>query len=567
MPPTVLKIVQHKHSVKRSQANSERPQVDATQPRERKSSLLFVHRDLHNAQTKFNATESGLIKRHLAQRHERKRKGQTRLELHPLTGRILSRFGDEELADRKDENDAKQQTGDAVPADPSTSGKRIRIDSVQETTLSIHDLGRGSLDPFTASCDHSPGLARLLYLYGQNLLPLARTVSSEWDWADRLPVIQSSPMLSFAIGAYVSAFFTGMRQGSRGVVLPPPVERGRPLLWPMPTWFQYYCRAIEMLNQALSNQNDADKHAIFHTITFLLRLSILFGDGITGRVHIKAFEHVARLQGRDTRAVSRDLAVTKINLITLFLYKEVLFKTVKGYSDSGESDYTIKPDVSKWTDDHEWHKFQGMLFCRSLTWNAQAPGAIVHEHARANILRLDPGSDQRLGNSFAAFVKHYQVALYLWHYLVGIALDTSLPKIRYHLDEIKQYLRRVDLRAMESDAPRTVFMILFIGAFASRGQVERRWFIEKLATARVQLRIMRDIHYQLSGFCDPIHCQPILLEEILIEIKQVRDGVHTVRKRDLYQGEVYLPSFGPTPMSKSPNLKTPLRVLESIENG
>ncbi|KAJ9659322.1 hypothetical protein H2198_003198 [Neophaeococcomyces mojaviensis] len=508
-------------------------------------------KDNPNTKRARSTQEHEQIKQHLAQRHQKKRKVQKKLDLHPSINRILNQSSTDD-----DEGETSEES--VMPGDSET------VTTITgPASLNMNTIGTGALDPFTPiiapTYTSTAETMRLLFLYCKHLRPLARNVHSNWDWIDNLAEIQASPLLSCAVTAYASAFFTGMKYGSRGVALPPNPERGRSLLWPIPAWFRLQTQALSLLNEALLDKSRALENDVFHTVVFLFRLAVLFGDGLTANMHYKALRQVAHVQCRDLAEIRRELAVTRVNFITVYLYKAALVMVPQEAPSEDHPDCLIEPDRSFWVDDNEWNKFSGMLFGRYLTWHARSPGGAPQEEASLNILRLDPTSARLSNDLFVPLVKTYQVALYLWSYLSNIAYDTTLPKIQLHVAELEQYLEQTDLVKLELQAPKVVFILFFVGAFASRGSSARKWFIEKLANAHIRVRYMRDVHAELAGFCDPIHVMPVLLEEILIEITQVREGKKTVSKRDLYQGEFFWPSHGPSPMSKTPDLETPIR--------
>ena len=564
MPPKSLKIVQHKHSAKSCVTPTTQGECA---PTTRSGPLLFVHRDQENVQGVRSARELEQIKQHLAQRHQKRRKVQQKLEIHPSINRILRQPTTDDDGDQTVHEDAMSlaPTSDRSTLEASQGPFGSSIESSSRDALSANMISDGALDPFTPLQEPSLEVRRLLFLYCKQLRPLARTVSSEWDWIGNLGEIQSSPMLTYAIASYASAFSTGMRSGARGVALPPMPERGRPALWPMPIWFRFQTQALSLLNTALLDKQNGATMEIFHTIVFLFRLAVLLGDGLTANMHFKALRQVAKMQGRDAEDLSRELVVTRINFITLYLYKAALVKKRQRVITQEYPDYVIEPDREKWTDENEWNKFQGMLLCRSLTWNARSPGSLPQTEARRNILRLDPTSARLSDDILHDVVRMYQVALYLWGYLTSIAFDTSFPKIRFHANELEQYLRQSDIERIEINAPKVVFILFFVGAFSSRGDPIRKWFISKLATTRIQVRYMRDVHAELDGHCDPMHCAPILLEEMLLEIRKAKEGTKLISKTDLYQGTFYEAKHGQTPMSKSPDLETPIRDLEEPE--
>lgn len=560
--------MQHNHFGKYSQTTTTSTQVGPA-PTTRSGPLLFVHRDQDNVRAARTTKELEQIKRHLAQRHQKKGKGQRKLDVHPSVDRILreplNHGVDHDNYSAHGEAVSLTQTGDRHALLAAQGSFVSFTESSIRSALNANIISDGILDPFTPFQESTSEIRRLLFLYCRHLRPLAGTVDSEWNWIESVGKIQSSPMLTYAVAAYASAFFTGLKSGSRGIALPPVPEKGRQSLWDMPTWFRFQTQALASLNIALLDREQLARSQVYHTIVFLFRLAVLFGDGMTANMHYKALRQVAQLQGPEAEDISRELAVTKVNFITVFLYKGVLIKKKRRAITQEQPRYTIEPDQDWWTDETEWNKFQGMLFCRSLTWNARSPGSLPQTDARRNILRLDPIAARLSDTVFSDMVRMYQTALYLWTYLTSIAFESSSPKIRLHFKELEQYLRQPEIERTEVNAPRVVFLLFFVGALSSRGFAVRKWFIDKLAESRIQIWYMSDIYAELDGHCDPMHCVPVLLEEVLMEIRQAREANVPISKRDLYQGTSYHPARGPTPMSYSPDLETPIRDLETSE--
>lgn len=525
--------------------------------------LLFVHRDSVTIQVKPSVSESGKIRQHLAQRYEKRRLSQRRITIHPSVARIVDEIPQEEEEDDMQESKADVIDLHEASVPPKRRRKRNTLALVagrsNQHSLIPNKVNHGILDPFAPSLDLSPDQKHLLFVYCKHLRPLARAVSEDWDWTDSLSEIQSSPMLTCAISAYASAFWTGLKQGARELALPPEPEKNRKHLWPMPLWFRFQTQSLTLLSQALMNRRRGDDHEIYHTILFLFRIAILMGDGITGRMHFRALQHLSNLQQQQMSNLSYDLAVTKINIVTLYLYKDSMVKTKPNNNEGDHFQYTIEPERQKWTDEHEYNKFQAMLFGRFMTWSCHNPSAVVYEEACTAVLKANPEVKKFPGHMFTSLVKHYQIALYLWSYLTNIAYDPSLSKVRLHVEELVQYLRHEHFQRLEQAAPKVIFILLFVGAYASRGYVHRQWFAERLARAQLQVSYMQDVYDALDGFCDPWHCVPVVLEEILIDVRKARDCKALVSKRDLYRSQSDSPRRGSVPWLSSPDLGTPVR--------
>lgn len=559
MPKKGLKFVQHKHYDQPiASSGSNAKLVEQRKP------LLFVHRDSNTVHVKPSATESEKIRRHLAQRYGKKRTLQKHVEIHPSVNRILRRPSreDDQIVETKAEGGrSEDEVSTSSWISTQTSAFLSPSRSLTKAVLT-NSLDDGILDPFTQLQETSADTRRLLFFYFKHLRPLARTVSPDWDWVDNVAEIQTSSMLIHAISAYSSAFLLGIKQGARELALPPMPEKNKAPLWMIPCWFRLQAKALSLLNQALLAPATSMKNETYHTITFLFRLAVLFGDGVAAKMHFNALQRITQFQGRQAETLSHEFVVTKINFITLYLYKESMVKKMSQRLTEEHPGYAIEPDRPRWTDENEWNKFQAMLFGRHMTWLSGAPSAVVREEARLAILRLDSKSMQFTEDVFSGLVKHYQIATYLWTYLTNIVFDPTLPKIRLHVEELVRYIRQQEFLHLEQTTPKVVFILLFAGAYASRGCLRRPWFIERLTQTHVQVKYMHDIHNELDGFCDPIHCMPVVLEEILIEIRKIRDGDMVVNKRELYQNGFELPRRGSNPLSHSPDLKTPIRVFQ-----
>lgn len=560
-----LKFVQHKHPEHPEQSRSSGSDVNAVK---QGKPLLFVHRDSDTVHVKSSAKESEKIRRHLAQRYEKKRTLQKHVEIHPSINRILRQPSGEDDHVHEPKTDARPSNREFATSNwiaTRNSASLSPTQSIKNAELK-NLLGDGIFDPFTPLQETSADTRRLLYFYFKHLRPLAQTVSPEWDWIDNAAKIQSSSMLIHAISAFSSAFLLGVRQGARELALPPMPEKNKVPLWTIPLWFRSQAKALVLLNQALLKPTQLMQSEIYHTIIFMFRLAVLFGDGIAAKMHFDALRQIAQLQGRKVIELGHEFAVTKINFITLYLYKESLIKRTSPKLTEEQPGYTIEPERPKWTDEYEWNKFEAMLFGRVMTWHSSPPNAFVREEARQAVLRRDSTSIRLSEEAFVSLVKHYQVATYLWTYLTNIVFDPTLPKVRLHVEELVRYIKQDGFLHAKQNAPRVLFILLFVGAFASRGCLHRQWFIEKLARTQVQVRYMRDIYDELDGFCDPFHCMPIFLEELLIEIRKAKDSKITVNKHELYQSGFELPRRGLSPLSHSPDLETPLRVSEDNEN-
>lgn len=524
--------------------------------------FLFVHLDSDKPPKAPSKNDAEKIKRHLARRRgDSKGRSYKHLDIHPSISRIVSRPAAE----------GKHRWRPARPPAVKASEEKkaeaiVQYEDVQTQTSSAltTTTGTTSLDPFTSLDTTSLEVQPLLLLYCQILRPLAATISTKWEWADNLSQIQASPMLQNAVIAYASAFSTGMRSGARGVVLPPAGDRNP--LWQTPAWFQYQARAVQLLNESLTDRDRITDSDVYLTILFLLRLSILFGDGATGRMHLKALQHVAKAQGKDHGNFTDELAVSNFNIISTYLYKSALVRQ-KVHVDSNTSSFVIAPDRNQWTDDHEWQKLESMLLCRGLMWQGRSAGPDMQMETQRNLLLLEPTAANLDTETFEQLAKHYQTALYLFSYLSHVSFDTTSAHIRVYTEELESYLKSRTFARLEIIMPKVGFVLLFICAFANRGHIARKWCIDRLAASSVQPSYMGELHALLEEFFEPGHCMPMLLEEVLKEILEKRTGRSDITKVELYRGKAHLPRYGRVPLSWSPDLSTPILDASEPEDG
>lgn len=540
MPLQVCRSVQKKH--KNTQYDAE----EANKP----TPLLFVNKGQHNLGSDQSIEEQIAIKLHLSQR-QRKRNYHKPIRFHTSTQKILKQDdGSKGIGAVLTESRLVAQLAQAQKYE-NRKAAEITTDEASQLSQSI---GTTLLDLFVADSGRHQDSARLTFLYLQHIRPLAATVSPEWDWIGNVAEIKASEMLTDAISAYTAAFFDGIKGGAQGIVLPPfpRKEQGKHSLWELPSWFRYYNQCLTTLNQVLLDPRQGSRSDVYHTILFLLRLTILFGDGPSANMHFKALRQVARLQGKSLTSLTHEASVTQVNFVTLFLYKAAMIKTAKSQLTSDCPAYTIEPDRSQWTDQREWTKFAGMLYGRSLTWNANALNALPTHEAQQIVQRLEPSSRQLPPNVLCAVTRHYQLSLFLWSYLAGINYDPSLPKIKLHTSELEEYLRSANTSLLERFVPRILFFLCFCGVYGSRGQPVRPWFIQRLSSTTIQVDTMRDLWAEFENFTDPAHSMPVLLEEIL----------HEMGKKDIYSGGCYRRWYGLSPIDHDPDLQAPLRIAQ-----
>lgn len=540
MLPKSRRSVQKKHPKRSPKWEGTNPGTNSVSP----APLLFVNKGQHNLRAERSIEEQTAIKIHLSQRQSQ-RNHQKPISFHASTQRILNQN------EEKGIDEINIQLANRLTQSPrSTHNQRSLATIANQFPVLCQPLGTTVLDPFVPETVVDRDVIKLLILYLRHIRPLAATVSLQWDWIENASEIQTSEMLSNAIAAYTSAFFSGMKGGSQSVVLPPVPEKGRQPLWEIPQWFRYYTKCLSLLSEGLTDQVSSGE--VFHTILFLLRLTVLFGDGPAANMHFKALRQVALVQGRSLTMLGHEASVTQVNFITLFLYKAAMVKTATNRITEEHPDYVIEPDKTQWTSEREWTKFAGMLYGRSLTWHAKAVDVVSARETQQIVLRLDPGTRQLPTDTFENLARHYRIGLFLWSYLVGINYDPSLPKIKLHVSQLEEFLKSRNTVLLESVAPKIVFFLYFCGTYGSRGQPCRDWFIHRLLSTKIQVRTMRDLWAELENFADPAHCMPILLEEIL----------HEMGRSDIYSGGRYCKWYGPNPMVYEPDLQTPIRELQ-----
>lgn len=443
----------------------------------------------------------------------------------------------------------------------------------QRSTITSHpgksalaNTGTHLIDPFSPTQDQLNEVASLLVRYHQQIIPLVKTISSSWYWIDNASQLLAMPALRLAIAAYTSAFFSLVEHGPRAVCLPPIPERGEQSLWPIPPWFRLQTQTLTLLKNALSVDKDLNKPETFHTILFLFRLAILLGDGCMANVHVKALQKAYSESGGNIHDLNCELAVVKINLVSVYQYKDVMVKVVYQSENRDQSYYSIEPDRAHWIDDDRWRKLQTHLLCRSLTWQGRTLQHTILEEARVNVLHLDPGTDRMADESLFELLKAYQSALFLWSYLTLINFSPTDSKVRTGIQELEQFFEEIDPRSLHEYAPRIAFFLLFVSAYASRGDSRHKRFIAQLGQLNPQIVHIKDLCSRLEVWCDPLQVAPILLEELLVEVRQVNNYSSILDESELVQETPHQPGYGPTPTT-APNLQTPLReVIQHIDH-
>ena len=170
-------------------------------------------------------------------------------------------------------------------------------------------------------------------------------------------------------------------------------------------------------------------------------------------------------------------------------------------------------DRKHWPENGEWERVQSHFEGRMLLWNDCSKK--IQPETSAAVARLG-------GEGLEVC---YQIALYLITYLNGISFNTGI--VRLHLWDL---YARLQGKLVKSTM---LFNILLIGALASRGFVERVWFVEKLA--EFDIRYMDEVWDLLSNFTDTWGMRISLIKDIweeVLEKRAVGGGCTVVRRHE-----------------------------------
>ncbi len=163
--------------------------------------------------------------------------------------------------------------------------------------------------------------------------------------------------------------------------------------------------------------------------------------------------------------------------LTLF---RVVVKEQVGSSDT-RFKMMVEIDRKCWQSDRDWHRHHMSLGGRLFTLRADRPWEHLQKDSADAIARIDPQSTLLTEGQFIEIQYCHQIALYLSHYLNAICYDTGTSEIRTALQLLHSKLSYMNLESTRQYCNSTLFHVLLQGAMASRGHVERAWFVRMLS--------------------------------------------------------------------------------------
>lgn len=343
----------------------------------------------------------------------------------------------------------------------------------------------------------------LLQVYFQKIRPAVFSLSRSWIWIDDPSLVLSSPVLTYAICAFTSAFTVGSQYGLDKLCLPPEARvsshtqetTATDTLWSMPEWFRFQAQAISLLRHHLSLPADSSRpvqKSELHAILFLMRLHVMLGNQGAANMHMSAInsatENAAILP--DLRI---DMAMWRVNFVLALNHPAAIrtrpYVPAMSHTQQGP---LLDIDLNQIPDVVEQGKVYRLLMDRSIIWRYTSPTQTTVPYASESLIQdhvtidaqgyamLHPSSTQGIRICLL-------IARYLFAYLRYIDADTTLGCIRELVPELQSRLssllesQRTGVDVLWSQFPHVMTYLLFAGAFASRGaENEKIWFTRRL---------------------------------------------------------------------------------------
>lgn len=198
-----------------------------------------------------------------------------------------------------------------------------------------------------------------------------------------------------------------------------------------------------------------------------------------------------------------------------------------------------------------------------LVWRADSPsGQLVSVTAPA-IARMDAGSVCLENNDLLEIQRCYQIALFLSIYLNNINFNTATPRVRANVLEMKSRLSVLDISTMACLCRCTLFNLLMAGAMATRGFIERDWFIRKIATHYTDVIRIDHVYRLLAEFIDPLHLVYHAVEDVWVDVAGFRSTFSIdLQVWDLPTPDEIYEIENLRPMNYSPDLSKPVDLVE-----
>ncbi len=211
------------------------------------SPFFFIQLSQGDGKVHRNSQTAEAVRYHLADRKRRNRVVNSALLRDPSVKRISSGW-----------QEFKEES--SVAGSPPDSDLEGQHEDMQLTK------------PVSCSTQH---LDRLLKVYVQKVVPIARAFSRKWKWCGDLDHIKAVPMLSYAAAAYASAFcmtFDRQEQNISGL------------------WLDLETRSLCWLRRALKTGESREEW--MPAMTLLMRLARLLGDAETADLHAQALQQM-----------------------------------------------------------------------------------------------------------------------------------------------------------------------------------------------------------------------------------------------------------------------------------
>jgi len=181
---------------------------------------------------------------------------------------------------------------------------------------------------------------------------------------------------------------------------------------------------------------------------------------------------------------------------------------------------------------------------------------------------MDSSSQYLPDNDLLEIQRCYQIALFLSIYLNNISFNTAATRVRSNVLEMKSKLSRMDLSVLTCLCHTTMFNLLMVGAMATRGFLERDWFICNVATHYTDVVRMDHVYRLLAEFIDPLHIVYNAVEDTWEDVTKFRTTFavgpqpwDVPSPDDVYEIENL------RPMNYSPDLSKPIELIEVEDSG
>ena len=528
--------------------SSRKAKQGSIEPDDTAPKLLFINKDASNLSR--TSAEVYAVGSHVSKGSRKWKRTKSSLELDLSTGKILAAAGLDtanvshppSLAQGKPITMRWRMDDGRVTSTKSVGGgevstrrsKAVKSAATSPVSISLSTAAMPSPTPEPAT-NHGRSIQNLLRFYFDVIRPFALSISRSWIWAEDLPLVVSSPALTYAICAYTSAFYTGAERGMHSLVLPPAENDQQRTLWPIPDWFTFQAQAISLLRQHLAATTDSDRpiqKAELHAMLFLMRLQVLIGDRDAALLHLSAIKKATE-QAAILPDLHLDISMWKINLVIAFTNKSsISMRPFIHSEDPAKQDALLGVDESNNEDPVRKRRLHAHVINRSIVWRPESPQ------------ELDP--DEKLLEDFLLVDRYYnnlndhiqeqlkiclQISRYLSAYTRYINADTLLDHVKRLVADLHSHISTL-LQADRSHTlwqqiPRLMFYIMFTGALAGDNSDNgRAWFAKQIGQHFLcsMPNAFEDMMKILSMFLDPSTVHQTLLVQVWESILENQAG-------------------------------------------